>query len=510
MVASVDTNEPETFTLTCDTRNILNGYGILEFISCPGADVQEGQVFSKERSDMQRGHMYKDERLEIHIQQEHNEETSKSQRGQLHTKEGLNIDNVPQFTDDGSDISRKLVSTKEGPKIYREQVSSSEDSKFFKEPVCDEEELKSNQEHDNVSDDPCIALAVGKGAKEKLKFMTPHFANTFDDYISLHNFSEWPNEQKEVHENVTERCKGKKCLQVEDPVPGEVDIQIPVIDSARKSGRPNGEEFIPYKGDKKFKSSLHTILEVEESETLGITEVEVKPYNAFLVHIEESLFSLWIQRQEDIDLAEFVEYYLQEFGDDLQLLDDPQIDQLCVSLLCGSRQRVKVVALSVSDATVHYIDHGRSGVVSQKELWKLEDELIDIPPLATRIFLPVEVVPEKKSGAVLAVAEAALHNICACLDLNLLAPSSRMSYTLFSAPGVGDLGELLVNSDLARPVNWEEKIGLHVASTIKRRMEIAVSVLHNDQQQGDSMQVAANTDLAEKLQKLTKALDSSH
>ncbi|XP_071513105.1 uncharacterized protein [Panulirus ornatus] len=481
MMASVDTNELETFTLTCDTQNVLEGYGILEFISFLEyagkhypVNIQEGQDFSKEGSDMQREHMFSEM---------HSEKSSKNHGRKLRTKKGLKIPRLPRFMKEESDMRRKQM--------------------------CFEEEFKVQQEHDNMSDDHSVRVPVWKGTKENIKFMTAPFADVLNDSISTHSFSEMSSEEKVIHENVNEKCKLKKCLQVEDPLPSKVDIRTPVIEFAQHLGRPSKDVFIPCKRNEKFRSSLHVIEEVEESEAFGITEVEVNPYNAFLVHVEEFPFSLWVQREEDIDLAEFVEHCLQELGDDLQLVEAPRINQLCISLLYGCRQRVQVTALSDSNASVHYIDQGRYGVVSHKELWKLQDELNDIQPLATQIFLPVTVVPERKSEAALAVTEAAFHNMCACLDLNQVGPSSEMKYTLFSVPGVGDLGNLLVNGDFALSRNWEKEIGLHMASIIKKKMEEAVNALHNDQLHGNSMHVAAITSLAEKIDKLTLALESN-
>ncbi|XP_069168043.1 transcriptional regulator ATRX [Procambarus clarkii] len=254
------------------------------------------------------------------------------------------------------------------------------------------------------------------------------------------------------------------------------------------------------------KTALQAIEEVEENETTDISELKIKPFFSLLVHVEEFPFCLWIQKKEDMDLADYISTSLIELGDNLELLDAPQVDLVCVSLLCSCYQRAQVLALTSDTATLHFIDHGKYGTVTLKHLWKLPDEFLDIPPLVSQIFLPVKVIPGRESGAVLAVAEAALHSMCACLDLDLVSSSSRITHTLVSAPGVGELGELLVNNELARPINWGKKFELEMALSVKRLLKESTNQLCNDSQQDNLLLVTSSIQLNEKLNKLAKDL----
>nr|XP_053630684.1 uncharacterized protein LOC128687317 [Cherax quadricarinatus] len=244
------------------------------------------------------------------------------------------------------------------------------------------------------------------------------------------------------------------------------------------------EAFTSYKRHT-VKSHLHAIEEVEESETIDMSELKVRPYRSLLVHVEEIPFCLWIQKEEDIDLAEFVRSSLEELGEEMELLDSPQVGELCVAFLHESCQRAQVIALTSHEATVHYMDHGKYGRVPLKKLYKLQQEFLDIPPLVSQVYLPVKVIPGKESGAVLAVAEAALHSVCVCFDLDQLTYIRDEMYTLVSTPWSGSLGDLLVRNELAWPVNWESKLGLHMASSVTKLIQEYINELCDDSERRD-------------------------
>lgn len=198
-------------------------------------------------------------------------------------------------------------------------------------------------------------------------------------------------------------------------------------------------------------------------------------YTAMLVHIKDAPFCLWMQRQEDKDLAEFVHMRLEELNpEDMHLVKWPKINQVCLSLYNGSWQRVAITSITDEEVIVQFIDHGRYGSVSHANLWELEDELADIKPLIFQAFLPVKIITGKESGAVLAVAEAALSQTCVCLDLNHLTPLRTRLHTLVWTPGTGDLADLLVSSGLASPLSWEQEVGLCLASQVKQAMQNSV------------------------------------
>lgn len=252
-----------------------------------------------------------------------------------------------------------------------------------------------------------------------------------------------------------------------------------------------------------------TIKSLEEIESTGKSLEEIKStlhiYNVILVHIEEFPFSLWGRREDDIDLAEFVAVCLAELGDELVPLDSPpHVDQVCVSqYFIGRLQRVHIIALDdATEALVHFIDYGRYTKIPCDSLYKLPDELVEIPPLVCQIFLPVKILPGRESGAVLAVAEAALHTISVCVDLNHLTMSNTIIYSLVSAPGIGDLGDHLVNNKLALPLNWEYELGLHIATDVKKMLVESVKKLYSEQ---DDQYM---TDLAKKIDDLTRGLDA--
>lgn len=217
---------------------------------------------------------------------------------------------------------------------------------------------------------------------------------------------------------------------------------------------------------------LYDIKEECEDVEFQLDVSQLNIYTAMLVHIKDAPFCLWMQRQEDKDLAEYVHMRLEELRpEDMQPVKQPGISQVCLSLYNGSRQRVVITSITGEEIGVQFIDHGRYGSVSDANLWELEDELADIKPLIFQAFLPVKIITGKESGAVLAVAEAALSQTCVCLDLNHLTSLRTRLHTLVWTPGTGDLADLLVSNGLATPLSWEQEVGLSWASQVKQAMK---------------------------------------
>lgn len=220
---------------------------------------------------------------------------------------------------------------------------------------------------------------------------------------------------------------------------------------------------------------LYAIKEECEDAEFQLDMSQLNIYTAMLVHIKDAPFCLWMQRQEDKDLAEYVHMRLEELRpEDLQPVKQPKISQVCLSLYNGSRQRVAIASITGEVIGVQFIDHGRYGSVSHANLWELKDELADIKPLIFQAFLPVKIITGKESGAVLAVAEAALSQTCVCLDLNHLTPLRTRLHTLVWTPGTGDLADLLVSNGLATPLSWEQEVGLRLAPQVKQAMQNSV------------------------------------
>lgn len=220
---------------------------------------------------------------------------------------------------------------------------------------------------------------------------------------------------------------------------------------------------------------LYAIKEECEDAEFQSDVSQLNIYTAMLVHIKDVPFCLWMQRREDKDLAEYVHMRLEELRpEDMQPVKQPRISQVCLSLYNGSRQRVAITSITGEEIGVQFIDHGRYGSVSHANLWELEGELADIKPLIFQAFLPVKIITGKESGAVLAVAEAALSQTSVCLDLNHLTPLRTRLHTLVWTPGTGDLADLLVSNGLATPLNWKQEVGLCLASQVKQAMQNSV------------------------------------
>lgn len=246
------------------------------------------------------------------------------------------------------------------------------------------------------------------------------------------------------------------------------------------------------------KRFLDCIEEVEEFSDDTFTEVKINPYPAYLVHIEETPFSLWIQKEEDNDLAEYIETWYKEHNQ--ERVDAIKVGDICVTVLGDSAQRVYIQCIEDANITVLLIDQGRHAVISKQDLYKLPDSLTDIHPLAVQIYLPVKVAPGRESGAVIAVAEVAHQSKCVCLDLD-------DKYTLIWCPGVGDLGDFLVDNKLATPMHWNVGWKYRYITSVKRRLEEEAFLLTSDARQEDSFYQTADTDLAAKLEQSLKTLN---
>ncbi|KAK4302588.1 hypothetical protein Pmani_025343 [Petrolisthes manimaculis] len=223
---------------------------------------------------------------------------------------------------------------------------------------------------------------------------------------------------------------------------------------------------------------LYAIKEECEEADIHSEKPQLNIYTALLVHIKDAPFCLWMQRQEDLDLAEYVQMRLEELcPEDMQPVKQPKIDQVCISLYNGSRQRVAITSITGEKVNVQFIDHGRYGSVSHTNLWELEDDLADIKPLIFQALLPAKIITGKESGAVLAVAEAALSQTCVCLDLDHLTPLRTSLHTLVWTSGTGDLADLLVSNGLATPMSWEQEVGQYLAAQVKKAMQSSVASL---------------------------------
>lgn len=245
---------------------------------------------------------------------------------------------------------------------------------------------------------------------------------------------------------------------------------------------------------------LDCIEEVEECSDDGFTEMQINPYSAYLVHIEESPFSLWIQKEEDNDLAEYIETWYKEHNQ--ERVDTIKVGDICVTVLGDSAQRAYVQCIEDANITVLLIDQGRHAVISKQDLFKLPSSLTDIHPLAMQIYLPVKVAPGRESGAVIAVAEVAHQLKCVCLDLD-------NRYTLIWCPGVGDLGDFLVDNKLATPMHWNVGWKYRYITSVKRRLEEEAFLLTSDARQEDSFYQTADTDLAARLEQSLKTLNAN-
>ncbi|KAK3882830.1 hypothetical protein Pcinc_012803 [Petrolisthes cinctipes] len=223
---------------------------------------------------------------------------------------------------------------------------------------------------------------------------------------------------------------------------------------------------------------LYAIKEECEEADIHSEKPQLNIYTALLVHIKDAPFCLWMQRQEDLDLAEYVQMRLEELcPEDMQPVKQPRIDQVCISLYNGSRQRVAITSITGEKVNVQFIDHGRYGSVSHTNLWELEDDLADIKPLIFQALLPAKIITGKESGAVLAVAEAAFSQTCVCLDLDHLTPLRTRLHTLVWTSGTGDLADLLVSNGLATPLSWEQEVGQCLATQVKKAMQNSVASL---------------------------------
>lgn len=266
---------------------------------------------------------------------------------------------------------------------------------------------------------------------------------------------------------------------------------------AASIGEQNGHQVTQTVNGRRF---LDCIEEVEECSDDGFTEVQVNPYSAYLVHIEESPFSLWIQKEEDNDLAEYIETWYKEHNQ--ERVDTIEVGDICVTVLGDSAQRAYIQCIEDANIKVLLLDQGRHAVISKQDLFKLPDSLTDIHPLAMQIYLPVKVAPGRESGAVIAVAEVAHQLKCVCLDLD-------NRYTLIWCPGVGDLGDFLVDNKLATPMHWNVGWKYRYITSVKRRLEEEAFLLTSDARQEDSFYQTADTDLAAKLEQSLKTLNAN-
>ncbi|XP_064095991.1 uncharacterized protein LOC135207944 isoform X2 [Macrobrachium nipponense] len=213
----------------------------------------------------------------------------------------------------------------------------------------------------------------------------------------------------------------------------------------------------------KSKSFLHII--DEEGEDSDETSV-IQCYKALVVNVEENPFSLWVQKEEDFNHVTFITKTLSSEGLEFGILEHPKKGQLCLCVLNDVKQRAKLISFDDNTALVHYIDLGKYDIVSRQELFKLEDELTDIHPLASQVFLPVSVKKgmECVSGSV--TSTAVLGQLCYCIDLRTQADGKIK--TIVVSSGQGDLGKFLVRMDLAIGVSFDPYVEDQVSLLVNR------------------------------------------
>lgn len=369
-----------------------------------------------------------------------------------------------------------VVESEDGETRYRAIVLDVEE-KNAKVYLVDEGKLetipqgKLKQIPQNLLDPPCIYTCEVKPKNEQVVLSSDQIRSSIKPFIEkplVLTAEDGKGKQK-----LTFQYCGKEVLEdfvcsVLMPVsqkPMVMDFPTCSGISESKIVPPVNVESVPRakRSFDKSKSFLHII--DEEGEDSDETSV-MQCYKALVVNVEENPFSLWVQKEEDFSHVTFIAKTLSSEGLEFEILQHPKKGQLCLCVLEDVKQRAKLISFDDNTALVHYIDLGKYDIVSRRELFELEEELTDIHPLASQVFLPVSIKKgmEGVSGSV--IATAVLGQLCYCIDLRTQA--DRKIKTVVVSSGQGDLGKFLARMDLATGVSFDASVKDQISPLVNR------------------------------------------
>ncbi|KAK7070061.1 hypothetical protein SK128_012139, partial [Halocaridina rubra] len=164
----------------------------------------------------------------------------------------------------------------------------------------------------------------------------------------------------------------------------------------------------------------------------------LQQYKAVVSYIDIHPFSLWVQKGKNAQFLDLIRNKLACFGKGLDLSENPgvgqftlgenldmsqfclgenpDVGQYCLSAEGDTKHRVRLISCDDTVAHVHYVDLGKYGIVPKENLWRLDNSLMDIRPLASQIFLPVKIEVEKQR-VVKELSKIALNSTCYCTDV---------------------------------------------------------------------------------------------
>ena len=222
-----------------------------------------------------------------------------------------------------------------------------------------------------------------------------------------------------------------------------------------------------------------------------------------IVNIDKHPFSVWIVPFDEKDALNFIESTLAEDWLDYNEPEDIAFRCLYGALLEDRYCRATVLNTEEDSVTVLFVDCGVRKTVARNLLRQIPDDLTEVSPIASQLFLPVKIQKVKEAAAYL--EESCLGKDCVFMKISNDAPSSPVGnqrmLDLVVVEKLGDLSTCLVEAGFALFRNESYEL------LTKSKVQTLIDDMNQMNQEKTECKLFSCEDLQRRLDSLTKLLD---